>query len=174
MPRSKMNLYPAFLNLSGKACLVVGGGPVAERKVCKLLVAGACITVVSPRVTAKLRHLAEKQTIQYIERTFERSDVDDKFLIIAATDDPTVNRHVSTLCSAYGKLVNCVDQPELGSFVVPAVVHSCDATIAISTSGVNPSRSKRLKLALERDIQTGSAQFLKEMLSSSNSGKEPV
>jgi len=161
--RQKMNLYPAFLNLSGKRCVVIGGGAVAERKIQKLLDAGAQVTVVSPVISDQISVWLQAGYIQLVARHFQDDDIRSFMLVVAATNDREVNAHIVRLCDALGKLVNCVDQPQLGSFVVPAVVVHGKVQVAISTSGTNPSRAKGLKNNLLHDLARGTADFISEL-----------
>lgn len=140
-----MTHYPAFLDLRDTPCVVIGGGRVAWRKSAALLACGACVTVVSPEVVRPLAALARRRQIVWRRRQARPGDVDDAFVIVAATDDPAVNRAVSARATARRRLINVVDQPALCSFIVPSVVSRGGLTIAISTGGASPALSKWLR-----------------------------
>lgn len=137
-------MYPVFLNLAGRRCLVVGGGRVALRKVVSLLRADAAVVVVAKEVCRRLRSLGHRITLH--ERPFEESDMEQPLtLVIGATDDESVNRKVSNLAAIRGIPCNIVDQPALCSFIVPAQVRRGDITIAISTGATAPRMARYLK-----------------------------
>lgn len=138
--------YPAFINLSGKKCVVVGGGKVAERKVLSLLRSGANVAVISPAITNILKKYKEKGKIKHIERDYKNGDIKDAFLVIAATSDEATNISVSRDAPF---LVNVVDRPDLANFIVPSVVSRGPMTIAISTSGASPAMAKEVRKELE-------------------------
>lgn len=138
--------YPAFINLSGKRCVVVGGGKVAERKVLSLLRSGANVVVISPAITNVLKKYKKKGKIKHIERDYKNGDIKDAFLVIAATSDEATNIRVSRDAPF---LVNVVDRPDLANFIVPSVVSRGPMTIAISTSGASPAMAKEVRKELE-------------------------
>lgn len=146
---SRKRYYPMLLDLTGRHCLVVGGGNVAERKVNTLLQSGAAVTVVSPECTEHLSRLAEDGHITWHRRSFSATDIGDAFLIIAATSDTTVNKAVYGAASDAGRPVNVVDSPELCNFIVPSVVERGDLLVAVSTSGASPALAKKVRLELE-------------------------
>ncbi|MEW6117605.1 MAG: bifunctional precorrin-2 dehydrogenase/sirohydrochlorin ferrochelatase [Nitrospirota bacterium] len=138
--------YPAFIDLKGKQCVVVGGGKVAERKVAGLLRAGAKVKVISPSLTDLLERQKQKGTIEHLPRTYRKGDLKGSFLAIAATSDDQVNTAVSKDAPC---LVNVVDQPALANFIVPSVVQRGLLTIAISTSGASPAMARAMRRELE-------------------------
>ncbi|UCG83015.1 MAG: bifunctional precorrin-2 dehydrogenase/sirohydrochlorin ferrochelatase [Dehalococcoidia bacterium] len=141
--------YPVFLDLKGRKCVVVGGGSVAERKVGTLLEYQASVTVISPELSPGLQKLAERNDIQTIRRQYRSSDLKDAFLVIAATDNVTVNSAIAKQGTQYRALVNVVDAPRDSSFIVPSVLHRGDITIAIGTAGKSPALARKLRTALE-------------------------
>ncbi|MBE3585792.1 MAG: bifunctional precorrin-2 dehydrogenase/sirohydrochlorin ferrochelatase [Thermoanaerobacter sp.] len=145
MPRT----YPISLILSQRPCLVVGGGSVAERKVLSLLACGAKVKVVSPSLTPALQDLASKDKINYRRGTFEIADLENMFLVIAATDREEVNHRIATEAMARNMLVNVVDDPPYGNFYVPAVLRRGSLQIAISTDGKSPLIARKIKEELE-------------------------
>ncbi|MDH4184783.1 MAG: bifunctional precorrin-2 dehydrogenase/sirohydrochlorin ferrochelatase [Nitrospinota bacterium] len=156
-------LYPVFLALAGKKCLVVGGGEVAARKIASLWEAGAQITVVAPWLCPEARELVEKGAAKWLEREYTASMLDGATLAIAATGEESVNQKVSQDAEARNILVNVVDQPGLCGFFVPSVVRRGDLVIAVSTSGKSPAAAKRLRKKLEKDFGPEWAVYLRMM-----------
>ncbi len=138
--------YPAFLNIKEKKCVIIGGGRIAERKVLSLLRCGAKIQLISPVITYRLDKEKQKGNIQHISRNYTSGDLDNAFLVIAATSDEETNRRVASEAPC---LVNVVDVPEMANFIVPSVIKKGLMTIAVSTSGASPAmaRSVRKELA---------------------------
>jgi precorrin-2 dehydrogenase/sirohydrochlorin ferrochelatase len=153
-----MHLYPMMANLSGKRCLVVGGGQVAERKIRGLLPTGAEIAVVSPDCTAAIRSWAEEGMIALQSRRFAPEDVKGAAVVIAATDDSAVNFAVWEACEPW-QWINVVDRPDLCSFHVPSVVERGSLQIAISTGGGNPGLAKKLRRQVEGWIGPEYAEY---------------
>ena len=137
--------YPLMLKVKDEACLVVGGGAVALQKVRGLRRAGADVTVVSPDFSPALRRLR----VRRLRRRFRAGDVAGRVLVIAATDDPGVNRAVYDACRRRSIPVNVVDVPELCTFIVPSILRRGPVVIAVSTSGQSPSLAKALRHRLE-------------------------
>jgi uroporphyrin-III C-methyltransferase/precorrin-2 dehydrogenase/sirohydrochlorin ferrochelatase len=146
-----MQNYPIFVDLKDQPCLVVGGGPVALRKIRLMLSAGANITVVAPEICVDLES-EFGQRITHYARPFEDRDISGYRLITAATSEPEVNRHVSALAQAANIPVNVVDQPELCSFITPSIVDRSPVLIAISTGGDAPVLARMLRAKLEAYI----------------------
>ena len=145
-------LYPMLVDLTGKRCLVVGGGSVAERKVTLLLECGADVEVVSPATTSRLAALAATGAVCARRRRVRPSDLAGAFLVIVATDDREVNREVGERVHGAGGLVNVTDDPEACTFLVPSVLRRGDLTIAISTGGGSPALAKKLRQRLEQTV----------------------
>ena len=140
--------YPVILDLKGKTVLVVGGGPVAQRKVEGLLQAKAAVRLVAPELTRDLERLVEEGTLDWRPRRFEPSDLNGCWLIIAATDDRSLNRELKVLAEEAGLWINVVDQPENCSFILPALLRRGELLITVSTGGASPLLSARLKRRL--------------------------
>lgn len=138
--------YPAFLDLRGKQCVVVGGGKVAERKVLSLLNSGAKIKLISPEITSRLAHERNKGKIEHIKKYYRRGDLKGAFLVIAATSDEKTNRMVASEAPC---LVNVVDAPEFANFIVPSVIKKGGLTIAVSTSGISPAVARSVRKEIE-------------------------
>lgn len=137
--------YMACLNLTGRRCLVVGAGPVALEKIEGLLVSGAAVTVVAPEAIDEVRNLAADEQIAWVKRGYEPADLDDVFLVIAATSDTRLNTQVHAHAEERSKLVNVADVPHLCNFILPAVVRDGPVAIAISTAGASPALAQRMK-----------------------------
>ena len=139
-------------HLATQLSLVVGGGAVAERKVRALLDANARVRVIAPTLTDELADLARGGKIEWLPRAYRSGDLADTFLVIAATDEPQVNRAVAQEAQARGALVNVVDDPDYSNFIAPAVVRRGDLTIAISTGGDVPALAGHLRAQLEQEF----------------------
>jgi precorrin-2 dehydrogenase/sirohydrochlorin ferrochelatase len=138
-------LYIACLRLSGRSCLVVGGGDVGLEKVEGLLACDGNVTLVAPDAVPELSSYAREGSISWERRAFDEADLDGRFLAIAATDDTDVNISVYEGAERRAMLVNVVDVPPLCNFILPAIVRSGPLAIAISTAGASPALAKRMK-----------------------------
>ncbi len=145
-------LYIACLRLSGRNCLVVGGGEVGLEKVEGLLACDAAVTLVAPDAVAELRELAAEGSVAWERREYVDSDLDGKFLAIAATADTDVNIAVYEEAERRAMLVNVVDVPPLCNFILPAIVRSGPLAIAISTAGASPALAKRIKREIAEEF----------------------
>lgn len=144
-----MSYYPIIVNLRGKKALVVGGGRVAERKIETLLQSSASVHLVSRELTDTLSRYVEEHKITYLGDTFGEAQLDGAFMVIAATDDPALNRRVSLASEKRHILVNAVDQPEDCNFIVPSILKRGDLIIAVSTSGKSPALARKIRQELE-------------------------
>jgi len=158
-----MKYYPICLDLHERPCVIVGGGQVAERKTLSLLDAGAVVTIVSPSLTPPLQNLSASGKIKHLKKTFHENDLAGACLVIAATNSPEVNAAIGKLCRKNQVLVNVVAPPEESSFIVPSVVERGELLIAISTSGVSPALSRRIRQELERQFGPEYGLFLQKM-----------
>ncbi len=147
-----MDYFPIFLKLDGQPCLLVGGGEVALRKASLLRSAGARLTVVAPALCDELAARASAGELIWHARTFDPKDVDGMRLVVAATDDTTVNRAVFDAAEARGILVNVVDQPVLCRYITPAIVDRSPLVVAISTGGGVPVMARHVRTLLESVI----------------------
>jgi siroheme synthase-like protein len=138
-------LYIACLRLSGRPCLVVGGGEVGLEKVEGLLACDGQVTLVAPEAVPELAEYAREGSIRWEQREFRDSDLDGKFVAIAATADTEVNISVYEGAERRAMLCNVVDVPPLCNFILPAIVRSGPLAIAISTAGASPALAKRMK-----------------------------
>lgn len=151
-----MKLYPIFLKLEGRACLVVGGGSVAERKARSLLQSGAQVRMVSLEFTCGIEKLSrESKNLIIHKKPYEEEDLKAVALVVAATDDRETNEKISKAASKRGIMVNVVDVPELCSFFLPSTVYRGDLAVAISTGGRCPAFAKKLRQKLEAELGDG-------------------
>ena len=137
--------YIACLRLTGRRCVVVGGGEIGLEKVEGLLACDGRVTLVAPQANDALRALADEGSITWERREFDPADLERKFLAIAATDDTDVNISVYEAAEQRAMLVNVVDVPSLCNFILPAIVRTGPLAIAISTAGASPALAKRIK-----------------------------
>ena len=142
-----MPYYPIAIDLTGQRCLVVGGGEVALRKAQALREAGAPVTVIAAQPDARLEGI---DGVEIVRRNYGSGDVSGYALVFSATDDREVNASVSRECREQGISVNVVDDPELCSFIVPAMLRRGELLIAIWTGGMSPSLSKRIRKELQQ------------------------
>ncbi|UVI28133.1 precorrin-2 dehydrogenase/sirohydrochlorin ferrochelatase family protein [Paenibacillus spongiae] len=132
--------YPLMLDLRGKTCIVVGGGPVAERKIRSLLDADAeDVRVISPTVTKGIAELARSGSIQLRLGEYLEQDIDGARLVFAATGDPDLNRCVAAAAVVRGALTNVADDSAYGDFVTPSVIRRGDLVMAVTTGGASPA-----------------------------------
>jgi precorrin-2 dehydrogenase / sirohydrochlorin ferrochelatase len=155
-----MSLFPMFLKLEGRSCLVVGAGKVAESKIRSLLMARAQVRAVAPAATPAINAWAEAGVLAWEHKPFESSDLAGTFLVVAATSSPVVNDLVFRAAQERGVLCNVVDDPERCDFYYPAVVRRGDLQIAISTAGRSPALAQRLRRDLEPQFSPGYAGWV--------------
>jgi uroporphyrin-III C-methyltransferase/precorrin-2 dehydrogenase/sirohydrochlorin ferrochelatase len=144
-----MDHLPVFLKLTGRACAVIGGGAVAARKTELLLSAGAHVTVTAPELCATLAEQVRQGRVVHRAEGFAPDALQGVALVIAATDERAVNAEVSRLAQAQAIPVNVVDDPELCSFILPAIVDRSPVVIAVSTGGASPVLARLLRARLE-------------------------
>jgi precorrin-2 dehydrogenase/sirohydrochlorin ferrochelatase len=148
-----MGYIPIFLDVTGRRCVVVGGGEVAARKAESLLAAGAHVVVVSPSLDApSLTAAVDRGRVEHIARAYQRGDIAGCSLAYAATDDRDLQRAIADEARALGIPLNVVDVPDLCSFIAPAVVKRGALQIAISTAGAAPAFAARIRRELERQF----------------------
>lgn len=155
-----MTLYPAALCVRGRRCVVVGGGPVAERKAGALLECEASVFLVSPELTPVLETWAAQGRICVERRNFQADDLNGAMIAIAATSDTAVNKAVMLAGRERNVLVNVVDVPEWCDFYVPAVVRRGDLLLTVNTDGQSPILSKQLRQQLEVQFGAEWASYL--------------
>ena len=146
-------MYAAMLRIEGLPCLVVGGGVIATRKALKLLQAGAKVTVITKVVSDSLAAMAADKDVQIIERSWQTGDSAGAWLVIAATNDRETNRQITMEARQHRQWVNVVDDPDLCTLMVPAVVDDPEFVVAISTRGSHPRLAKKLKQCLIEEFK---------------------
>jgi precorrin-2 dehydrogenase/sirohydrochlorin ferrochelatase len=137
--------YIACLRLTGRRCLVVGGGEIGLEKVEGLLACDGRVVLVAPDAVPELAALAAEGSIEWLRREYRPGDLEGTFIAIAATDDTDVNIRVYEDAERRAMLVNVVDVPPLCNFILPAIVRTGPLAIAISTAGASPALAKRIK-----------------------------
>lgn len=142
--------YIACLKLTGRRCVVVGGGEIGLEKVEGLLACDGEVTLIAPEAEPPLRELAQEGSIRWERRAYAGpADLEGVFMVIAATDDTDVNIAVYDDAERRAMLVNVVDVPPLCNFILPAIVRTGPLAIAISTAGASPALAKRIKREIE-------------------------
>ena len=140
---------PIFIKLQSQRCLVVGAGTVATRKIKQLLIAEAQIFVVAPDICDELKKINEFEEIHYIKQNYIEEHLEEKKLVIAATNNRQLNTEIAEHAKAKGILVNVADNPEAGNFILPSIIDRSPVVIAVSTSGVAPVLTKLLSTRIE-------------------------
>ncbi len=157
------SLFPMFMKLAGRRCLVVGAGKVGEPKIGSLLETGALIQVVSICASDQVEQWAESGKIDLQRRAYVPSDLDGKLLAIIATASNHLNRAIYREAQQRGVLCNVVDVPEYCDFFYPSVVRRGDLQIAISTAGQSPSLAQKLRQQLEKQFGPHYAGWVAEL-----------
>lgn len=157
------SLFPMFMKLTGKQCLVVGAGRVGEPKIGGLIDTGARIHVVAIEASEQVHEWARAGKIELEIRSFLPGDLDAKFLAIVATASEQLNTLIYHEAEKRHVLCNVVDVPELCDFFYPAVVRRGDLQIAISTAGQSPSLAQRLRHQLERQFGPGYTEWVAQL-----------
>jgi len=157
------NLFPMFMKLAAKQCLVVGAGKVGEPKISGLIDTGASVHVVAIAASGQVREWADAGKIELELRTFSENDLDGKFLAVAATASESLNQLIYREAQRRGVLCNVVDVPEYCDFFYPAVVRRGDLQIAVSTAGQSPSLAQKIRQQLERQFGEGYAEWVEQL-----------
>jgi precorrin-2 dehydrogenase/sirohydrochlorin ferrochelatase len=158
-----MNLFPIFLKLTARPCLVIGAGHLAESKIESILTAQGKVIVIAPEASAKIRDLSASGEITLHLRPFAPGDVKGHFLVVAATNDPAVNRAVFSEATENGVLCNAVDDPPFCDFYFPSVVRRGDLQIAISTAGASPALAQRLRKEINAQLPLDTGDWLADL-----------
>ncbi|MGE6631341.1 precorrin-2 dehydrogenase/sirohydrochlorin ferrochelatase family protein [Bacillus sp. NPDC077027] len=145
-------MLPVHLDLKEKSVLIIGGGKIAFRRLTTILPETKRITVVSPELSDQMEQLITMHQLVWKRKSVEREDLTSAFLIVAATNDPTVNEWVTKIAQPH-QLVNCVSQAELGSVIMPKIIRKGRIVISVSTSGASPTHTKRLSTEIESLLQ---------------------
>jgi precorrin-2 dehydrogenase/sirohydrochlorin ferrochelatase len=162
-----MDLFPIFLKLTGRRCLVVGAGNLAESKIESLRAAHADVTVIAPWASPRILDLAAAGELTLHQREFSPGDLtpggNAYFLAVTATDDPAVNRAVYLEAVAANILCNAVDDPPFCDFYFPSVVRRGDLQIAISTAGASPALAQRLRKEINAQLPLDTGDWLTDL-----------
>jgi precorrin-2 dehydrogenase/sirohydrochlorin ferrochelatase len=158
-----MTLFPMFMKLEGRSCLVVGAGAIGEPKIGSLIAAGASVRVVALRATDAVAKWASAGTITWEARAFNAADLDGVFLVIVATNSRDVNAMIFHQARQRNILCNVVDDPEYCDFYYPAVVQRGDFQVAISTNGQSPALAQRIRRELEIQFGPEYGEWLREL-----------
>ena len=149
-----MSYFPFFVDISDRECLIVGGGKIAYRKACAVLKYGAKVLVVAPEICEEFELLKKEYTgaVKTWQREFTDSDTDNRFFVIAATDDEKINKKVSEICFKKNILVNTVDRKEYCNFYFPSIVKKGDIVVGVSSGGKSPVLARELRKKIENAI----------------------
>jgi precorrin-2 dehydrogenase / sirohydrochlorin ferrochelatase len=158
-----MSLFPIFLKLTARPCIVIGAGNLAESKIESLQAANAQVTVIAPKASARIVAMAAAGEVTWHEREYAAGDLAGQFLVVAATDVPAVNRAVFAEAEAAGILTNAVDDPPFCDFYFPSVVRRGDLQIAISTAGASPALAQRLRKEINAILPLDTGDWLAEL-----------
>ena len=159
-----MPLFPIFLKLTARPCLVIGAGHLAESKIESLRAAEAEVTVIAPYASPAIVALAESGEVTWHQREYRPGDVAEKtFLVVTATDQPAVNRAVYLEATGKSILCNAVDDPPYCDFYFPSIVRRGDLQIAISTAGDSPALAQRLRKELNEALPLDTGAWLAEL-----------
>jgi len=153
-------IFPISLKIAGRRCVVIGGGEVAAQKVDSLLTCGGEVTVVGPTLCEALTRKKASSAVYHVAREYQRGDLEDAFIVIAATDNFEVNHAVHEEAQERGALINVVDVPALCDFFYPAVMRRGALTVSIATNGVAPALARALREQWEAEFDEGYLQML--------------
>lgn len=157
------SLFPMFVKLAGRRCLIVGAGRVGEPKIGALIDTGARLRVIAIDASPAVREWAREAKIELELRPFSPGDLDGVFLAVVATSSSRLNESIYREAQRRGVLCNVVDVPEYCDFFYPAVVRRGDLQIAISTAGQSPSLAQKLRQQLEKQFGVGYAAWVAEL-----------
>jgi len=158
-----MSLFPIFLKLANRPCVVIGAGNIAESKIESLLTAEARVTVIAPEALPRVQEWAASGELTWERREYRPGDLAGAFLAIAATATPEVNRAVFAEAARADILCNAVDDPPFCDFYFPSVVRRGDLQIAISTAGESPAFAQRLRKELNAQLPLDLGEWLMEL-----------
>jgi precorrin-2 dehydrogenase/sirohydrochlorin ferrochelatase len=158
-----MSLFPIFLKLANKPCVVIGAGNIAESKIESLLTAEARVTVIAPDALPRVQDRAADGSLTWLQRKYCEGDLAGAFLVVAATATPAVNRAVFAEASAADILCNAVDDPPFCDYYFPSVVRRGELQIAISTAGESPALAQRLRKEINAALPLDTGEWLMEL-----------
>ncbi len=163
---NRNTLYPVFIKLENMQVLLVGAGNVGLEKLESLLgnSPAATITIVAPLIKQELKDFVKQFPLcTIIEREFESVDLENKHIVICATNNPALHQQIKKLANAKGLLVNVADTPELCDFYLGSIVQKGDLKIAISTNGKSPTIAKRVKEVMNNTLPDEIDDLLQNM-----------
>jgi precorrin-2 dehydrogenase/sirohydrochlorin ferrochelatase len=158
-----MSLFPIFLKLAARPCVVVGAGNIAESKIESLLQAEASITVIAPEALPRVRNWAEAGELIWLQREYVQGDLAGAFLVVAGTATAAVNRAVYSEANAANILCNAVDDPPFCDYYFPSIVRRGELQIAISTAGESPALAQRLRKEIGAQLPLDTGEWLMEL-----------
>jgi precorrin-2 dehydrogenase/sirohydrochlorin ferrochelatase len=158
-----MSLFPIFLKLTARPCVVVGAGLIAESKIESLLTAEAHVTVIAPEALPRVQEWAESGRLTWHQRPYQAGDLDGAFLVVAGTNIAAVNRAVFAEANAANILCNAVDDPPFCDYYFPSVVRRGELQIAISTAGESPALAQRLRKEINAALPLDTGEWLMEL-----------
>jgi len=150
--QKKFPYYPIFLDIEDRDVVIIGGGPVCERKAETMMKYGARVTVVAPELTDQIAQWAKSGELQVRRKKYDAADLDGASIVIASTDDEDVNTQIASDCRKRKIPVNVVDVTHLCEFIVPAIVESGSIQLAVSTGGKSPALARTLKEDLQKFV----------------------
>ncbi len=156
-----MSYFPFFMELKNKRGLIVGGGPVAARKVETLLNYGVELVVNAPHICEQMESYVDKVIIE--KGPFVDKDVSSYFFVVAATDNREVNHRIAQRCHEARVLVNVVDSKEESSFIFPSTIQRGDLSIGVTTSGNSPIVAQKVKQDIESQLSVDYETLLKQL-----------
>jgi precorrin-2 dehydrogenase/sirohydrochlorin ferrochelatase len=158
-----MDLFPIFLKIASRPCTVVGAGNLAESKIDSLRAAHARVTVIAPTAVPRIIDLAKGGEIEWKQREYVDGDLTGQFLVVAATNQPAINRAVYREAIEKNVLCNAVDDPPFCDFYFPSVVRRGDLQIAISTGGASPALAQRLRKEINAQLPLDAGDWLTDL-----------
>jgi precorrin-2 dehydrogenase/sirohydrochlorin ferrochelatase len=158
-----MSLFPIFLKLTARPCVVVGAGLIAESKIESLLTAEAHVTVIAPEALPRVQEWAESGRLTWHQRPYQAGDIAGAFLVVAGTNVAAVNRAVFAEANAGNILCNAVDDPPFCDYYFPSVVRRGELQIAISTAGESPALAQRLRKEINAALPLDTGEWLMEL-----------
>lgn len=144
------NYYPIMLNIRGRHVIVVGGDRIAAEKAAALVASGADVTLISPEFGPEVLALHEQQSVVLHQKAYEPGDLQEAFVVVAATNDQRLIEAIWSETQERGQLLNIVDVPAYCNFILPSILRRDQLTIAVSTEGASPSLAKRIRQRLEQ------------------------
>lgn len=173
MEKKEFN-YPVSISLKGKKVVVIGGGNVAQRKIKDLLKAKCNLEVYAPEVDPGLARYMDERKVKYYQQEFSEDQINDAFMVIAATNDRDINNLISDYCNEKNILINVVDAREESNFLVNSIIRRGDLTIAVSTNGKAPALAARIMREIDQIYSIEYAIFIELLFEMRDLAKEQI